>query len=649
MDEDCDDLLQQLRLNTQDLAQYDLGSFSSWHEQCIKADAAKTNIASSRMSSAFLRQKLSDGLQNTSDESAKRVVPQEIDTEFSGLISGLEASLARNRGAALSMGMLSTMSRPYSEKFNQDLEEVVGYLRSRSNISTTTSLSKSTNIDLSVEDELDKLVIDVKEEMTGLGQSIQSSDTDALQTPPGLSSSIRQDVPDSSDENSNSHPPDSDSSSAHQPSSSQDQNQTESNEALLEEILQTLQQAAEDTSKVSHLNIPQTSQSVLDEVENLIGGFQQLPGCFVVRQQVTHPASATQLPRASMRSSTHTLLSSQRLDFFLPIVRAKRLVQIADVILSTYQLPIPTRDEDPTEPPSTDLPVAVEQASDPTQQPEEINAAQDADANMPETEPQPSEPKPPFPSDPPVFEFPPVPVDPTACGCGEKVTRGQVLTALGRAWHPEHFACAICKTSLLGVPFYPKDGHPICHEHFLEYSCPRCGGCGKSITAQFVTALERKWHPECFRCYVCSGPLPGGQFFVIESMPACQTCYADRNFPKCGKCAKPVVDNRIDALEQVWHADHFVCTTCEQPFPNGFFFPGPNTRPYCQKCVYAATNQLCHTCGKPIEGRCISAGGKKYHTNHFICTNCKDELNGTTCRERNGKPYCINCHCKLFD
>ena len=57
----------------------------------------------------------------------------------------------------------------------------------------------------------------------------------------------------------------------------------------------------------------------------------------------------------------------------------------------------------------------------------------------------------------------------------------QVVTALGRTWHPEHFICGGCSMSLGGSSFFEKDGAPFCPECYFERFSPRCGLCNQPI------------------------------------------------------------------------------------------------------------------------------------------------------------------------
>lgn len=39
---------------------------------------------------------------------------------------------------------------------------------------------------------------------------------------------------------------------------------------------------------------------------------------------------------------------------------------------------------------------------------------------------------------------------------------------------------------------------------------PKCGGCARAILENYISALNTLWHPECFVCRVRS-PLPPHQ------------------------------------------------------------------------------------------------------------------------------------------
>ena len=38
------------------------------------------------------------------------------------------------------------------------------------------------------------------------------------------------------------------------------------------------------------------------------------------------------------------------------------------------------------------------------------------------------------------------------------------------------------------------------------------------------------------------------------------------NIPICGACRRPIEDRVVTALGKQWHVEHFVCGKCEKPF-----------------------------------------------------------------------------------
>lgn len=86
---------------------------------------------------------------------------------------------------------------------------------------------------------------------------------------------------------------------------------------------------------------------------------------------------------------------------------------------------------------------------------------------------------------------------------------------------------------------------------------------------------------------------------------------------------------------------------CFTPFINGSFFDHDG-QPYCESHYHERRGSLCSGCQKPITGRCITAMGKKFHPEHFVCAFCLKQLNKGTFKEQNDKPYCQGCFVKLF-
>ncbi|MBN3275857.1 PAXI protein, partial [Polyodon spathula] len=86
---------------------------------------------------------------------------------------------------------------------------------------------------------------------------------------------------------------------------------------------------------------------------------------------------------------------------------------------------------------------------------------------------------------------------------------------------------------------------------------------------------------------------------------------------------------------------------CLSPFSDGCFYE-IDSRPLCPLHYHARKGLLCGGCRAPISGRCVSAMGKRFHPEHFVCAFCLKQLNQGVFKEQNEKPYCTGCHEKLF-
>uniref|UniRef100_A0A3B3DQT3 Paxillin-like n=1 Tax=Oryzias melastigma TaxID=30732 RepID=A0A3B3DQT3_ORYME len=233
------------------------------------------------------------------------------------------------------------------------------------------------------------------------------------------------------------------------------------------------------------------------------------------------------------------------------------------------------------------------------------------------------------------------------CGACCKPIVGQVVTAMGRTWHPEHFVCTHCQEEIGSRNFFEREGQPYCEKDYHNLFSPRCYYCNGPILDKVVTALDRTWHPEHFFCAQCGSFFGPEGFHEKDGKAYCRKDYFDMFAPKCGGCARAILENYISALNCLWHPECFVCRECFTPFVNGSFFEHDG-QPYCEVHYHERRGSLCSGCQKPITGRCITAMAKKFHPEHFVCAFCLKQLNKGTFKEQNDKPYCHGCFVKLF-
>ncbi|KAM7348072.1 paxillin isoform 1-T5 [Cochliomyia hominivorax] len=108
----------------------------------------------------------------------------------------------------------------------------------------------------------------------------------------------------------------------------------------------------------------------------------------------------------------------------------------------------------------------------------------------------------------------------------------------------------------------------------------------------------------------------------------------------CFKC-KEVINHRIiTALGKTWHPEHFVCKDCQEPIQEATFNI-QNAEAICSMCFATNYSGTCYACKKPILERTIKALGLTWHEQCFCCGGpCKKPLVGSSFYERDGKAYC---------
>ncbi|XP_037660256.1 actin-binding LIM protein 1 isoform X3 [Choloepus didactylus] len=166
----------------------------------------------------------------------------------------------------------------------------------------------------------------------------------------------------------------------------------------------------------------------------------------------------------------------------------------------------------------------------------------------------------------------------TRChGCGEFV-EGEVVTALGKTYHPNCFACTICKR-----PFPPGDrvtfnGRDclcqLCAQPMSsspkETSCSsNCAGCGRDIkNGQALLALDKQWHLGCFKCKSC-GKVLTGEYISKDGAPYCEKDYQGLFGVKCEACHQFITGKVLEAGDKHYHPSCARCSRCNQMFTEG--------------------------------------------------------------------------------
>ena len=146
---------------------------------------------------------------------------------------------------------------------------------------------------------------------------------------------------------------------------------------------------------------------------------------------------------------------------------------------------------------------------------------------------------------------------------------GSGCEAMGRRYHVRCFTCHVCACALQGQPFYALDGKPYCSRDYLN-TLEKCCKCMEPIRERILRATGKPYHPQCFACVVCRKSLDGVPFTVdaanqIHCIPCFHRCFA----PKCSVCHEPIMPTssreeavRVVALDRSFHLECYRCEDC---------------------------------------------------------------------------------------
>ncbi|KAG8742134.1 hypothetical protein FRC10_002004 [Ceratobasidium sp. 414] len=84
----------------------------------------------------------------------------------------------------------------------------------------------------------------------------------------------------------------------------------------------------------------------------------------------------------------------------------------------------------------------------------------------------------------------------------EGALRESYITAGDKKYHPEHFTCSICPT-LFGPQdsYYEYDGDVFCHWHYSTRFATKCAGCNSAVLKEFVDCGDGIFHPKCYMIF----------------------------------------------------------------------------------------------------------------------------------------------------
>ena len=165
------------------------------------------------------------------------------------------------------------------------------------------------------------------------------------------------------------------------------------------------------------------------------------------------------------------------------------------------------------------------------------------------------------------------------------------LAACGASWHREHFVCTLCGEGFPDGQYFQHENKPYCAKDYWETFGVQCAACNEVIKDNIMNALGKSWHVEHFVCHECHEPFPDLVYFPRDGKPYCERdtkrLFCEKwvkpsGYPgaasvfltcmpcvcvcvcvsRCPVCDDYVMEDGVKALGRSWHAAHLTCTTC---------------------------------------------------------------------------------------
>ncbi|XP_030656722.1 actin-binding LIM protein 2 isoform X12 [Nomascus leucogenys] len=215
--------------------------------------------------------------------------------------------------------------------------------------------------------------------------------------------------------------------------------------------------------------------------------------------------------------------------------------------------------------------------------------------------------------------------------CGN-VCKGEVLRVQDKYFHIKCFVCKACGCDLAEGGFFVRQGEYICTLDYQRLYGTRCFSCDQFIEGEVVSALGKTYHPDCFVCAVCRLPFPPGDRVTFNGKECmCQKCslpvsvgssaHLSQGLRSCGGCGTEIKNGQaLVALDKHWHLGCFKCKSCGKLLNAEYI--SKDGLPYCEADYHAKFGIRCDSCEKYITGRVLEAGEKHYHPSCALCARC---------------------------
>ncbi|XP_069011866.1 actin-binding LIM protein 1-like [Embiotoca jacksoni] len=208
--------------------------------------------------------------------------------------------------------------------------------------------------------------------------------------------------------------------------------------------------------------------------------------------------------------------------------------------------------------------------------------------------------------------------------------KGEVLRVQSSYFHIKCFTCKACGCDLAQSGFFMKNRDYLCPLDFQRLHGTRCNNCAEFVEGEVITVLGKTYHPACFACTICKRPFPAGDCVTFTGKDClCQRCIepvspTPNDFSRssnCTGCGRDIKNGQaLLALGGQWHLGCFKCKGCGKVLSGEYI--SKDGDPYCERDYQIRFGVQCEVCQKFITGKVLEAGDKHYHPRCARCSRC---------------------------
>ena len=168
------------------------------------------------------------------------------------------------------------------------------------------------------------------------------------------------------------------------------------------------------------------------------------------------------------------------------------------------------------------------------------------------------------------------------------------MSVNGKTYHATCCVCVDCKMDLTasGVELtVGGDGALLCSSCGKIRRGEICVACGTPLVGEFVVAIGKRYHKACFACAECSAPLGAGTPHIDgdDGKPYCTPCGRRRRGEVCSVCDEVLADQFVAAIGKRYHKECFQCSQCNGVLEVGkpCYQGRADRKLYCEPCAPA--------------------------------------------------------------